>query len=257
MKIATYNVNSIRQRLPIVIEWLAEHEPDVLAIQETKCEDAKFPVDEIEELGYHVARHGQKGFNGVAILSREPLTDVTTGLGDPLFPDDCRLIAGRVGGVAIIDTYVPNGTQLGTDKFEYKLRWLERFGRFVSDRYRPNDFVLWLGDINIAPTSDDVYDARNKLGKIGHHPREFAALDAVRAWGWEDCFRRFTKGPGHYTYWDYVIVTSVEKNFGWRIDHIYASPALAQRCKACEIDIAPRKEIKPSDHTVVWAEFDV
>jgi exodeoxyribonuclease-3 len=257
VKIATYNVNSIRQRLPIVLEWLAEYEPDVLAVQETKCEDAKFPVGEFEDLGYHVALHGQKGFNGVATISREPLVNVTTGLGDPLFPEDCRVVIGDYVGVSVINTYVPNGTAVGTDKFEYKLRWLERFGRMVAERYRPTDQVVWLGDINIAPTPNDVYNAASKLGKVGHHPAEFKALEAIGGWGWEDCFRKFTAGPGHYTYWDYVILTSVEKNFGWRIDHIYASPGLYPACIACEIDRAPRSMEKPSDHTVVWAEFDV
>lgn len=257
MKIATYNVNSIRSRLPIVLDWLAEHEPDVLAMQESKCEDDKFPVADFEDLGYHVAIHGQKSYNGVAIASREPMQNVSCGMGDPLFPEDCRVLIGHVDGVAVVNTYVPNGTQVGTDKFEYKLRWLERFGTMIAERFRPSDPVIWLGDINIAPTPDDVYDSRGKLGRVGHHPLEFAALDRVRSWGWHDCFRKFTQGPGHYTYWDFVILTSVEKNFGWRIDHIYASDALIHNCTQCQIDRAPRTMEKPSDHTVVWAEFDV
>lgn len=257
MKIATYNVNSIRQRLPILVEWLAENEPDVMAIQETKVEDSKFPLEEIEDLGYHVSFHGQKSWNGVATISREPLMNVSTGFGDPIFPEDCRILIGETSGVTVINTYVPNGTEVGTDKFEYKLRWLERFGRMISERYRPSDRVVWLGDINIAPTPNDVYNSAKKLGKVGHHPMEFKALDLIRSWGWEDCFRKFTSGPGHYTYWDFIILTSVEKNFGWRIDHIYASPGLVDLCTACVIDKAPRSMDKPSDHTVVWAEFAI
>jgi exodeoxyribonuclease-3 len=257
VKIATYNVNSIRQRLPIVLDWLAENEPDVLAIQETKCDNEKFPREEIEAAGYHVAIHGQKGFNGVAIITLEPMENVRNGFEDPVMPDDCRLITAKVGPVSIINTYVPNGTQVGSDKFDYKLRWLSRFRQMVAERYRPDDLVVWLGDVNIAPTPDDVYDSRKKYGGVGHHPDEFRGLDAIRAWGWQDCFRKFTQGPGHYTYFDYFIITSVEKNYGWRIDHIYASPGMAPLCSQCVIDPAPRSLIKPSDHTVVWAEFDV
>jgi exodeoxyribonuclease-3 len=255
VKVATYNVNSIRQRLPIVLEWLAEHEPDVLAIQESKCEDDKFPRSEIEDLGYHVAVHGQKSYNGVAILSREPAVGVQTGFGDPLMPEDCRLIVAQVGPLTVINTYVPNGTQVGSDKFRYKLEWLARFDRFVRERFRPDSPIVWLGDINIAPTADDVYEAAKKVGQVGHHPDEFRALEQIRAWGWEDCFRKFTQGPGHYTFFEFYLVKSLERNNGWRIDHIYASPGLAPLCQDCQIDMAPRLMEKPSDHTVVWAEF--
>lgn len=257
MKIATYNVNSIRMRLPIVLEWLYENEPDVMAVQETKVENDKFPVAEFEEAGWHVALNGQKARNGVAIISREPVLNARAGFDDPLWEEDARIVTGEVNGVQIINTYVPNGTAVGTDKFEYKLRWLMRFKQMISERYRPEQHVVWLGDINIAPTPNDVYNSPRFLGKVGHHPLEFKALDIIREWGWEDCFRKFTSGPGHYTYWDYVILTSVEKNFGWRIDHIYGSPALAATCTSCTIDREPRSLVKPSDHTVVWAEFDI
>jgi exodeoxyribonuclease III len=256
MKVATFNVNSIRQRLPIVIEWLAEHEPDLLALQETKCPDDKFPLAEFEEIGYHVAIHGQKSLNGVALVSRQPLLNVSTGLCDPLFPEDCRVIMGQLGDVMIINTYVPNGTSVGSDKFEYKLRWLERFRRLIADHFRPHEKVIWMGDINIAPTPDDVYNSRRFYGGVGHHPLEFEALAQIVEWGWTDCFRKFTQGPGHYTYWDYIITTSLEKNLGWRIDHIYASEGLAAGCSRCEVDRAPRAMEKPSDHTPVWAEWD-
>lgn len=257
MKIATYNVNSIRQRLPIVLDWLAENEPDVLAIQETKVDDPKFPLEELEAEGWNVVFHGQKGFNGVATISREPSETNRLGFEDPVMPEDARLLTSQIGALTIINTYVPNGTAIGTDKFDYKLRWLARFRQMIAERYRPTDLVAWLGDINIAPTPDDVYDSRSKYGKVGHHPDEFRALEAIRAWGWEDCFRKFTPGPGHYTYWDYYIIPAFERNQGWRIDHIYASPALAGLCTACEIDRGPRGLVKPSDHTPVWAEFSV
>jgi len=257
VKIATFNVNSIRQRMPIVLDWLAEHEPDILAIQETKVEDGKFPREELEAEGWHVEIHGQKSLNGVAIISREAPETVRIGFEDPVFPDDARIIIGQYGPLSVINTYVPNGTQVGSDKFDYKLRWLARFRQMILERYRPTDLVVWLGDINIAPTRDDVYDSSRFYGKVGHHPDEFRGLDAIRAWGWEDCFRKFTQGPGHYTYWDYYIIPAFERNQGWRIDHIYASPALAALCSACEVDRFPRGREKPSDHTPVWAEFDI
>lgn len=255
MKIATFNANSIRMRLPIVIEWLCENEPDALAIQETKVEDAKFPAEGFEDIGYNVVFHGQKSTNGVAIASRQALRNVRTGFDDPLFPEDARIICGELDGVTIVNTYVPNGTAVGTDKFEYKLNWLRRFRQFLSERFRTGEPVIWLGDINIAPTPDDVYNSRRFYGGVGHHPLEFQALDAIIGWGLTDCFRKFTKGPGHYTYWDYVIPRSVENNLGWRIDHIYATETLASSCRRCEVDKGPRTMDKPSDHTTVWAEF--
>ena len=257
MKIATFNANSVRVRLPIIIEWLCEHQPDVLALQETKVEDSKFPVSDFEDIGYTVAINGQKGTNGVAIATKQPLRNLKAGFGDPFFPEDARILVGELDGVAIVNTYVPNGTAVGTDKFEYKLSWLARFKQMLAERYRPTDPVIWLGDINIAPTPDDVYNSPRFLGSVGHHPLEFKALDAIKEFGLVDCFRKFTQGPGHYTYWDFVIITSVAKNFGWRIDHIYATEALAGKCTGCEIDKGPRLMDKPSDHTPVWAEFQL
>lgn len=254
MKIATYNVNSIRVRMPIVLDWLAENEPDALAMQETKVDNEKFPVSDFEDAGYHVVFNGQKGTNGVAIATREPLMNVKMGMGDPLFPEDARIISGELDGVTILNTYVPNGTAVGTDKWEYKLRWLSRVRGLIGD-FLPGD-LIWLGDINIAPTPNDVYNSPRFLGGVGHHPLEFKLLADIVDLGLTDCFRKFTSGPGHYTYWDFVILTSVAKNFGWRIDHIYASQSMADRCFKCEIDKAPRSMDKPSDHTPVWAEFE-
>lgn len=242
--------------MPILLEWLAENEPDAVALQETKVEDSKFPIDEIEEYGYSVAFHGQKSLNGVAIVSKRPVENVITGFGDPLFPEDCRLQCAALNGVAIINTYVPNGTSVGSDKFDYKLRWIERFGRWVSERFRPADPVVWMGDINIAPKPIDVYDFEKVKGGIGAHPKEIEALNRVYEWGWQDCFRRFEPGEGFFTFWDFFAGT-LSRNKGWRIDHIYASPGLIERCTACEIDRAPRFEERPSDHTIVWANFDV
>lgn len=256
MKIATYNVNSIRQRLPLVMEWLAEHEPDVLAIQETKVEDDKFPLSDLEEMGYHVAIHGQKSYNGVAIISPHPIQNVRTGFNDPVFPEDCRVLRAEVNGVEIVNTYVPNGTAIGSDKFEYKLRWLERF-RSLMSQYSSTDPVVWLGDINIAPKPEDVYDSRKFFGGVGHHPDEFVRLQAIVDLGLTDCFRHFHPEPGRFSYFDYVMVNSVQTNRGWRIDHIYAPESLSSKAVQCDIDMEPRRADKPSDHTPVWVEFDV
>jgi exodeoxyribonuclease-3 len=257
VKIATFNANSVRMRMPIIQEWLSEHEPDVLAIQETKVEDGKFPVSDFEDVGYQVAFHGQKGTNGVAIATLQPLQNVKIGFDDPLFPVDGRVLMGELNGVTIINTYVPNGTAVGTDKFEYKLRWLARFRQMLDQKFGKDAPLIWLGDINIAPKPEDVYNSKRFYGGVGHHPLEFEALNKIMDWGLTDCFRKFTQGPGFYSYWDYIILTSVEKNFGWRIDHIYASPALQGLCTECVIDRAPRSMEKPSDHTPVVATFDL
>jgi exodeoxyribonuclease III len=255
--IATFNAASIRARLPMLSDWLAENEPDILAVQETKVEDHKFPREELEEFGYHLALHGQKSWNGVATLSMQPITNVRTGFMDELFPTDCRILTCEIGGVTVINTYVPNGTAVGTDKFEYKLRWLERFEQYLREHFTPDDPLIWLGDINVAPKPEDVYNPQRFLGKVGHHPDEMSRLERILDWGLVDVFRKHHPEPGHFTYWDFIIPTAYDKNFGWRIDHIYATPALAEKCVRCEIDRAARGREKPSDHTFVVAEFDI
>jgi exodeoxyribonuclease III len=256
MRIATFNVNSIRARLPRVLEWLEEAQPDIVAIQETKVEDAKFPFADLEPSGYEIAIYGQPRYNGVCFLSKGPLEDVHTGFGDPNMPEDARIIRAVYNGVQIINTYVPNGTQVGIDKWDYKLAWLERFGQFCKDVANPDDPTIWLGDINIAPTADDVFEPQNKLGHVGHHPDEFSRLKTIIEWGWTDTFRRQTPGPGHYTFFDFRLPMSVEKNLGWRIDHIYASPPIKKNCKKVWCDIEARKKERPSDHAPLIADFE-
>lgn len=255
MKIATFNANSIRVRLSIVVDWLLENDVDVLAIQETKCEDAKFPVEEIEDAGYQAIFDGQKSYNGVAILSRYPITDVQKGFPDPLMPDDKRILAATVNGYRIINTYVPNGNTVGSEKFAYKLKWLESFVPYLKSEIARNGDVLWMGDINIALHPEDVYDSVKVSGGVGHHPDEFSRLQSLIDLGLTDLFRKYESGGGHYTFWEFMIPRAVERGIGWRIDHIYATPGLSERCQSCLIDKGPRLLERPSDHTFVLAEF--
>lgn len=254
MKVATFNVNSVRARLPILTEWLNKAQPDIVALQETKVEDDKFPRMELEALGYDVVFHGQKSYNGVAFLTKIAADDVQMGFCDTDWPHDCRILRATFAGVHIINTYVPNGTAVGSAKWEYKLRWLERFGDYCRDIASTQDRVIWLGDINIAPGPDDVYESARHLGGVGHHPDEFSRLDRIVDWGWTDCFRKFTHGPKHYTFWDFRI-GAFRRDLGWRIDHIYASQGIVDNCLSCVVDREPRGMERPSDHTPVIAEF--
>ncbi len=257
MKVATFNAASVRARLPLLLDWLAENEPDVLAVQETKVEDDKFPAEPFEEQGYHLAIHGEKAWNGVAMLSRNPIQSVQRGFGDELMPNDARLISCETGGVRIVNSYVPNGSSIGSDKFAYKLRWLERFDRYLRENHRADEPLVWLGDINVAPKPEDVYDSKRVYGGVGHHPEEFERLAKIVDFGLVDTFRAKTEGLGHYTFWEFTIPKAFERNLGWRIDHIYATEGLAARCTSCVVDRAARQRERPSDHTFVVADFDL
>ncbi|MCW5935796.1 MAG: exodeoxyribonuclease III [Fimbriimonadaceae bacterium] len=257
MRIATFNVNSIRARLPILTAWLEIERPDVVALQETKVSDDKFPLMDLEFLGYHSVFHGQPQRSGVAILSLTPALESVQGFEDPEWPDDARLLRARFGDFSVVCTYVPNGTRVGSEPYAYKLAWFDRFRRYIEQRFQPEERVVWLGDINVAPTDDDVYHPEKRRKDVGFQPEEKAALARAVEWGWTDCFRKHTQGPGHYTFWDYLIPRSLERNYGWRIDHIYATPPLAERCVECVVDKAPRAMDRPSDHTPLIATFDL
>lgn len=257
MKVATFNANSIRVRLGITLDWLAENEPDALLLQETKCEDSQFPVADFEEAGWNVAIDGQKSYNGVAIISRHAIQNVQRGMGDPAWPDDKRIISASILGTRIVNTYVPNGTKVGSEKWDYKLGWLERFRSYLSAQRQQFGDCLWAGDINIALRPEDVYDSAKVLGGVGHHPKEFERLSAIIDDGWTDLFRVLNKDPGHFTYWEFVVPRAVERNVGWRIDHIYGTPGLVGKLKACTIDKEPRMLERPSDHTFVQAELEI
>lgn len=254
MKLATWNVNSLKVRLPHLLQWLAAHPVDVLCIQETKLTDDKFPVAEINAAGYEVAFSGQKTYNGVAILSRHPLTDVVRN--NPRYPDEQqRLIAATVQGVRIICAYVVNGQAVGSDKFAYKMAWLAALRDWVEEEMAAHPDFAILGDYNIAPDDRDVYDPVEWAGAIHCSEPERAALGELFGLGLADAFRLFEQPEKQYSWWDYRMM-AFRRNRGLRIDHILLSPSLAKRCSACVIDREPRKWEQPSDHTPVIATID-
>ena len=275
MRIVSFNVNSLRARLPIVLEWLANARPDVLCVQETKVQDIDFPAEAFDEVGYNYTFKGQKSYNGVAILAKSRIADVQFGLDDEPTrlgegatvatetmetlsrsrKDEARLIKAEIDGVIVVNTYVPQGYLPESDKFQYKLEWFARLRRFFEKNFKPTDPVLWVGDLNIAPEPIDVYDPEGLLGHVCYHPDVHKALKEVMRWGFVDAFRLHCKEPGQYTFWDYRPINAVKRNLGWRLDHIMATKPLAEKCTDCFIDKAPRLLPRPSDHTPIIAEF--
>jgi exodeoxyribonuclease-3 len=255
MKVASFNVNSVRMRVPVLVEWLGKNTPDVLALQETKVQDHEFPAEAFAQIGYHCVFRGQKSYNGVAILSPHEIEGVESGLLDEP-RDEARLIKAEVQGVTIINTYVPQGVLPDTEQFRYKLEWFRRLLGYLQARFDPSQPILWAGDLNIAPEPIDVYDPKALWGHVCFHPQVQAVLREVMAWGFTDLFRLHCTEGGHYTFWDYRVPHALERNIGWRLDHLMATPPLRDRCRACMIDQEPRMAAKPSDHTPIIAEFE-
>lgn len=257
-KIATYNVNSIRSRLPIVIPWLKENRPDVLCMQETKVEDARFPVAEFAEAGYHVVFKGEKQYNGVAVASLKKPQNVFYGLADEGPADEARLIRADFPGVSVINAYVPQGRDRDALQYIYKLEWFKRLRNYLERSLTPGKPLIWLGDLNVAPENIDVHDPKRLTGHVCFTPEVREAFAAVTSWGFEDIFRRHHPGEaGQYTFFDYRVPGAVERGLGWRVDHILATAILAKRSVDCRIDLRPRLMEKPSDHTVLTAEFNM
>ncbi|MBC7500384.1 MAG: exodeoxyribonuclease III [Herminiimonas sp.] len=251
MNIATWNVNSLKVRLPQVLQWLATNSIDVLCLQETKTVDEKFPQAEIESAGYHVVFSGQKTYNGVAILSKLPMSDIVKN--NPLHPDEQqRIISATVDGVRIICAYVPNGQSLDSDKYQYKLRWLAALQSWIDDERKRYPLLALLGDYNIAPEDRDVHDPAAWVGQVLVSDAERAAFAGLIGLDLVDAFRLFEQAEKLYSWWDYRQM-AFRRNRGMRIDHILLSKALASRCTGCAIDKLPRKWEQPSDHTPVVA----
>jgi exodeoxyribonuclease-3 len=255
MKIGSFNVNSLRARLPIVLRWLAEHQPNVLCIQETKVQDADFPTDAFETSGYKYVFKGQKSYNGVAIFSKTEIKNVEFGFDDEP-KDQARLIKAKIGGIVVINTYIPQGDSPESEKFTYKLKWLERLYRYFDKNFKPSDLLVWVGDFNTAPLPIDVYDPKSLEGHVCFHPEVNKLLEKIMEWGFVDVFRMHCKESGQYTFWDYRLPNSFKRNLGWRLDHIMATKPLAEKCSACYIDKEPRVAEKPSDHTPIVVELD-
>ncbi len=253
MKLASWNVNSLKVRLPHLLDWLAAAKPDVVCLQETKTEDAGFPREAIEAAGYRVVFCGQKTYNGVAILSRiEPL-DVQHGIPD--FADDPkRLIAATIGELRVVCAYAPNGQSLESDKFVYKLRWYEALTAWMKDELTRHPRLALLGDFNIAPEDRDVHNPKRWEGGIHVSPQERATLAKLLGVGFSDAFRLFEQPEKEFSWWDYRL-NAFQRGWGLRIDLILLSKELAARCTASSIDKAPRALERPSDHTPVIAEL--
>ena len=259
MKLASWNVNSLKVRLPQLLDWLAQCRPDIVCLQETKLEDDKFPVLEIEAAGYRCAWSGQRTYNGVAILSRGLLADVATGM--PGFPDEQkRVIAASVGQAAdpirVVCVYVPNGQAVGSEKYEYKLKWLAACRDWLEQELINHPRLAVLGDYNVAPEDEDVHDPKAWEGHVLFSAPEREAFKNLLALGLNDAFRLFTQKEKSFTWWDYRM-NGFKRNLGLRIDHILLSSGLASRCRACAIDVEPRKVERPSDHAPVLAELQL
>lgn len=259
MKVATWNVNSIRTRLQIVKDWLQKHQVDVLCLQETKVQDHDFPRSPFEDLGYNVYISGQKSYNGVALVSLNPLIDVSCGfspiMGDVgVLDEQKRVISGIANGVRIVNLYVPNGSAIASDKYEYKLTWLKMLGQYLQKLQTQAPEICVCGDFNIALEDKDIYTTKGRDLHIMSSPIERAALKEILALGFQDAFRKFTDEPGQYSWWDYRS-GGFSRNRGWRIDHHYLTEKLYQQAVNCWIDVEPRKLEQPSDHAPVVVEF--
>lgn len=254
MKIATWNVNSMKVRLPHVVEWLQNHEPDVLVLQEIKQLTENFPTEALQEIGYHSIASGQKTYNGVAAISKRPATDPVTDFPD-LDDPQRRILASTVDDVRIVDLYIPNGSEVGSEKYEYKLNWLKSLRNFLEAEMQRHENVVVLGDFNIAPADADVYDPEKWGDAILCSPPEREALGELFKLGLTDVFRKFEHPEGTFSWWDYR-AAGFRRNAGLRIDLILTSNSMTERCKASYVDKEPRAWERPSDHAPVVAEFD-
>lgn len=254
MKIATWNVNSVRARADRLERWLASRQPDILCLQELKATEADVPLERIRAAGYEAAVHGQKTYNGVAILARTPIADIERGFGDGGDEMQARLVAARVGGFRVVSVYVPNGQEVGSEKWAYKLEWLKRLRAWLDRRAGTSEPLVICGDFNVAPEARDVHDPAQWEPTTLFHPDARAALAAVTAWGLQDTFRLHHEEGGLYSWWDYRMLAFPKDN-GLRIDHIFANAPAARLCTAASIDREERKGSQPSDHAPVIAEF--
>lgn len=253
LKLASWNVNSLKVRLDQVLEWLMSSKVDILALQETKLTDDKFPIQAFNDCGYHVVFSGQKTYNGVAIISRMPINDIATDIAGLVDPQR-RILAATIGDIRLINLYVPNGSEVDSDKYAYKLDWLTHVTAYIKQQQGLYPRIAVVGDFNIAPEDCDVYDPKAWVGCILVSAPERQAFMDILALGFHDSFRNFTQEPELFSWWDYR-AAGFRRNKGLRIDHVLLSDALNAHCLASHIDREPRKAERPSDHAPVWVEI--
>lgn len=256
VKVASYNANGVRARMPLILKWIEAESPDVLFLQETKVQDLDFPAAAFEEKGYHCSFIGQKSYNGVAILTKSLPQEVSFGFGDKAETGEARLVSVKTEGVRFVNTYVPQGQAPDSEKFQYKLEWLARLCEYFKAGFSPDAPLIWAGDFNIAPEALDVYDPEALLGSVGYHPEEHRALSRLKEFGFVDVYRKHKPDEKTFTFWDYRIPNAVKRGLGWRIDHIWATPCVAEKSESAWIDVEARLVERPSDHTFIVAEFD-
>lgn len=252
-KIATFNANSVRKRVPIILHWLQKEKPDVLALQETKVEDAQFPREAFEKEGWRLLFRGQKGYNGVAFISREPLTDPVFFLHDQ--KEEARFLSAKWKNILLINTYVPQGYLITSDKYRMKLQYFKRLREWFEKNVRTGQSALWMGDLNVARTELDVDNPKTKTDHVCFHIDARQAFEETVEGIWVDLFREKIKEGGHYTFWDYRFPSAFQANKGWRIDYILGTPPMVKCLKRIWIDKEPRAASQPSDHTFLIAEF--
>lgn len=254
MKVATFNCNSVRKRLPIILEWLDKERPDVMALQETKVQDEDFPAEAFQEAGYYAYFRGMKSYNGVATLTLEEPSEVIYGFNPGKDSEDFRIIQTVVNGVRIINTYVPQGYRVDSEKYQYKLEWFARLRKYFDKHLKGKEEIIWLGDLNCAPEEIDVANPEKNLNDPCFHIDARKEYKKTVEGRFIDVYRMKYPKKVQYTFWDFFR-NAYERNRGWRIDHILATPALAKRCTKVVVDVGPREKPSPSDHTVVWANF--
>ncbi len=256
MLLASWNVNSIAVRLPQVLSWLESVNPDALCMQETKTVDEKFPQEAFESAGYQCQFFGERSYNGVAIISKHQIEKVQKGFFEEAEPAARRFIEAKVGPLYVLNAYIPNGQSVGSDKYEYKMRWLQSLKTHLQVQHDPNTPLVLCGDFNIAPDDLDVYKPAEVVGSIMCSEAERKSLALIKEWGFEDAFRLHNSQGGEFSWWDYRM-GAFRRNMGFRIDHIWATKAAAQSCSRAWIDRAPRKQERPSDHAPIIAEFNL
>jgi len=254
VKVATFNANSIRARTEIIVNWLAENKPDVLCVQETKVQDKDFPTEAFAKTGYEFVFKGEKSYNGTAIFSKHKITNVEFGLdGEP--KDEARMIKAKTSGITIVNTYIPQGFEIESEKYQYKLDWLKRLFEYFKKHFKPTDKLIWTGDFNIAYEAKDVYDPAALDETVCFNRQLSQTLKEFMEWGFTDLFRKHCSESGQFTFWDYREPNGFKRNHGWRLDYIMGTSPMEKACTNCYIDKKPRTLEKPSDHTFLVAEF--